>query len=371
MILSPLHSTQFYPCTQDVWAEQWSPQTNANIATRSGSTAVQQFFIRGGLWAALSDPRRIHSAPRYSRWFGEPWKGKYPVLPCLYQLNAFIWNPYVSDKKVCDLFDATGSVHPIKKTIPIVTEEQKIDVVAAFHANPRASMRQVAANYNLSKSTIHKIVKKNGLKPYKPTTQHKLFARDYGPRIEFSMSILQQLGDDPDFVRNVMITDECIFYTNGMTCQQNSRMWAAENPHWIREDNNQYRQLVLVWCGIHNRKIYGPYIFDGNVTGAVYLEMLKNYVGDILHNMPLAERRDFWFQQDGAPAHYANIVTAWLNATFANRWIDRNGAIAWPPRSPDLSACDFFLWGYIKTVSLSKPCRKYKRPNRKNHTGLQ
>ncbi|XP_076669374.1 uncharacterized protein LOC143369387 [Andrena cerasifolii] len=259
-------------------------------------------------------------------------------------------------KNICELFKATGSVHPIKWNRRTTHRRvQEIDVVAAFHAHPTTSIRQLAANSDRSKSTIQRIVKKNGLKPYKPSTQHKLFLRDCGPRIQFSMSILQQLGEDPEFIRNIMITDECIFYTNGLTCHQNSRMWATENPYWIREDNSQYRQSVLVWCGIFNRKIYGPYIFDGNVTGVVYLEMLKNYLGDILHDMSLVERRNLWFQQDGAPAHYANIVTRWLNETFPNRWIGRNGAVAWPPRSPDLSACDFFLWGHIKQTVFQTP----------------
>jgi len=26
----------------------------------------------------------------------------------------------------------------------------------------------------------------------------------------------------------------------------------------------------------------------------------------------------------------------------------RFGDVPWPPRSPDLSSCDFFLWGYLK-----------------------
>ena len=30
--------------------------------------------------------------------------------------------------------------------------------------------------------------------------------------------------------------------------------------------------------------------------------------------------------------------------------------VTWPPRSPDLSACDFFLWGYLKSkVCVRKP----------------
>jgi hypothetical protein len=26
------------------------------------------------------------------------------------------------------------------------------------------------------------------------------------------------------------------------------------------------------------------------------------------------------------------------------------GDVPWPPRSPDLSTCDFFLWGYLKSL---------------------
>lgn len=52
---------------------------------------------------------------------------------------------------------------------------------------------------------------------------------------------------------------------------------------------------------------------------------------------------------DGAPPHSAAAVTRFLNEMFPDRWIGRFGPIAWPPRSPDLSPNDFFLWGYLKT----------------------
>jgi hypothetical protein len=35
---------------------------------------------------------------------------------------------------------------------------------------------------------------------------------------------------------------------------------------------------------------------------------------------------------------------------MAGRWIGRGGPIAWPPRSPDLTPLDFFLWGYVKSI---------------------
>jgi len=37
-----------------------------------------------------------------------------------------------------------------------------------------------------------------------------------------------------------------------------------------------------------------------------------------------------------------------LDATFPNRWIGRDGPALWPPRSPDITPIDFFLWGYLK-----------------------
>jgi len=53
------------------------------------------------------------------------------------------------------------------------------------------------------------------------------------------------------------------------------------------------------------------------------------------------------WQQDGAPPHYGQIVRDYLDDTFL-QWIGRRGTVEWPPRSPDLTPCDFSLWGIIK-----------------------
>ena len=42
-----------------------------------------------------------------------------------------------------------------------------------------------------------------------------------------------------------------------------------------------------------------------------------------------------------------------LNRVLQQRWIGRaakgdNHLLPWPPRSPDLTPCDFFLWGFVK-----------------------
>ena len=38
-----------------------------------------------------------------------------------------------------------------------------------------------------------------------------------------------------------------------------------------------------------------------------------------------------------------------LNDVFPDGWIGRGGPTSWPPRSPDVTPLDFFLWGYAKT----------------------
>ncbi|KAJ8963159.1 hypothetical protein NQ318_018624 [Aromia moschata] len=61
-------------------------------------------------------------------------------------------------------------------------------------------------------------------------------------------------------------------------------------------------------------------------------------------------RTTMFFQQDGCPAHYAVTVRNWLNSEFNEHWIGRDGPILWPPRSPDLTILDFYLWGRLEQI---------------------
>ena len=75
--------------------------------------------------------------------------------------------------------------------------------------------------------------------------------------------------------------------------------------------------------------------------------------------MPQLEHNSAVYQLDGAPCHYHRNVMNFLNKTLPHRWIGRavnndQHHLLWPPRSPDLTPCDFFLWGYV-TDSTYKP----------------
>ncbi|GFY02826.1 DUF4817 domain-containing protein [Trichonephila clavipes] len=62
-------------------------------------------------------------------------------------------------------------------------------------------------------------------------------------------------------------------------------------------------------------------------------------------------------EQDGATSHTANPVKAFLIQTFGeDRIISRGCRYPWPPRFPNLTPADFWLWGYLKSrVYLSGP----------------
>ena len=66
---------------------------------------------------------------------------------------------------------------------------------------------------------------------------------------------------------------------------------------------------------------------------------------------------ELFFQQDGAPPHWGLRVRQYLDQHFPNQWIGRDGPHVWPPRSPDLTPLDFFLWGYVKDRVYATPVR--------------
>lgn len=135
---------------------------------------------------------------------------------------------------------------------------------------------------------------------------------------------------------------------NGSVNRHNSRYWSDSNPHWMRESKSQYPQKLNVWAGIVGEHIIGPFFIDGNRTAQKYEAMLCDDIVPAVRNIFDPDFDSVWFQQDGAPPHFALQVRNFLNNTFPERWIGRRGAIEWPPRSPDLSPLDFFFWGYLK-----------------------
>jgi len=97
------------------------------------------------------------------------------------------------------------------------------------------------------------------------------------------------------------------------------------------------------------RVCMGHFSSEATVTGDTYLEMLRNWLMPQLRK----ESEDFVFQQDGSTPHFQTAVRTHLTEQLTNRWIGRAGqadspSMKWPPRSPDLQTCYFFLWEILR-----------------------
>ncbi|PSN43404.1 hypothetical protein C0J52_26690, partial [Blattella germanica] len=189
--------------------------------------------------------------------------------------------------------------------------EETVDRVRqSFVRSPEKSVRKASRELALPKSTVWDVLNKRlKFKAYKLTLVQALTENDKQLRTVFSVNMLECMEND-DF------GDRIVFIEH-----------VRDSPK------------LNVFAAICKRKLYGPFIFAEQ----------SNWLIPQLEE----DSQDFIFQQDGAPPHFHNDVRMYLNEQLPQRWIGRTGRddealLKWPPMSPDMTPCDFFLWGCIK-----------------------
>lgn len=256
-------------------------------------------------------------------------------------------------------FEETGSVRNARipgRPRTVQTEENIERVVNSVQESSGTSTRRRSTQLGLSRRSLQRILAAIHMFPYKIQLVQELKPIDYQQRLDYAIYFQQKAEENPDFIHNLIMSDEAHFQLNGFVNKQNCRIWATENPRAVHQ-----RQLhplkCTVWCGISSERIIGPYFFENTrgdgvtVNGALYRTMLENFLRPAVQNHP-----QLWFQQDGATAHTARDTMAVLRDIFGDRIISRRSVFSWPPRSPDLTAPDCFLWGYLKEkVYVNKP----------------
>jgi len=127
-----------------------------------------------------------------------------------------------------------------------------------------------------------------------------------------------------------------------------------------------------MWCGVIGEQLIGPYFSEQSLTGDIYANFLQDELPALIENVPLQTRRQLYYQHDGAPLHFSQVVRQYLNHKFPNWWTGRGGAQNWPPQSPDLNPLHYQVWGYMKamvcahkmkrtTPAHSQHCKKHQQ----------
>ncbi|GFX50012.1 DUF4817 domain-containing protein [Trichonephila clavipes] len=183
----------------------------------------------------------------------------------------------------------------------------------------------------------------------------------------------RRLGLPPSSVRNILRRLLQLYPYTLQSCHMNFCQQIPHRGKHLRTTSNprEYTQKplhspkVTAWCGFTGSFIRGPFFFEtqcpvnGWITETVfayrYLTLLRETVVPCL--IQRGQISNVTFMQDGATSHTANPVKTFLIQTFGeDRIVSRRCMYPWPPRSPDLTPADFWLWGYLKSrVYLSGP----------------
>ena len=298
--------------------EQWGPQHRAFI--------VATFFKNGESVTVTQRKFRLH--------FNVARHGRIPSRnTILLWVHNFRTTASATKKK------QGGSARTVR------TPENVEAVRNAVEQSPRRSAVRHAQALRLSDTTVRRILHQDlNFHPYKLMLVQKLNQQDFGRRTTFAETMLQMFEEDPELV--ILTSDEAHFHLNGSVNKQNFRYWSTINPRQVHE-HPLHCDRVTVWAAVAKFGVIGPYFFEENgrsvtVNSARYVVMIRNFLIPELRRCRLNQFR-IWFQQDGATAHTSREALAELRRLFPGKLISHRGDVPWPPCSPDLSPCNFFL----------------------------
>jgi len=115
-------------------------------------------------------------------------------------------------------------------------------------------------------SPVHNVLhKKLKLHVYKIQLLHEIRAVDKPKRNELAECTLEKIDSEPNFMHNIMYTDEAIFHINGCIIQCNCQIWGNEKPHITHEFVRDSPKLNI-WCELIHNRIFGLFAFAEKET---------------------------------------------------------------------------------------------------------
>ncbi|KMQ90415.1 transposable element tc1 transposase [Lasius niger] len=150
---------------------------------------------------------------------------------------------------------------------------------------------------------------------------HPVIREDRFARCNLTLATVQvnfnDVGNDP-FLKNILWSDEAIFESDGCINKHNEHHYAEHNPHCVKA-NIQGRWTVNVWLGIIGDNIICPEFIQGNVNAHYYAKFLLHQLDELFEDVPLANRLEMMFQQDGHSVYTSLLARNILDEKFSGR----------------------------------------------------
>ena len=232
-----------------------------------------------------------------------------------------------------------------------IPDEKKQAIVTAFGDGQCNSQRQASKRFNVALSSVNSILKENEMYPFKFIKVQQLHDDDPATRLEFCRTVLERNTVDANWSNKIIFSDEVTLNLNGEINHHNSFYYSQTNQH-LTYTKSLKSASITVWAMIPADGRLKWKILNETMNSERYIQTLNEIVLPCMNSNRYVHHM---FQQDGASVHFARDVRNLLDQQIPHRWIGRGGPITWPPRSPDLSVCDFWLWGYLRDIIFKHP----------------
>lgn len=228
----------------------------------------------------------------------------------------------------------------------VATEDTREKVNAAIAADRRINIQSIANGLNMSYGTAHKIVKDLGY--------HKVCAQ-WIPRVLTEDQKLERMGcaiehlsryhlEGNDFLLRIVAEDETWCHHFEPSSKASSMQWkhpSSPRPKKFKTQPSAGKVMVSVFFDCH-----GPLLLDfkepgQSINAARYCQTLTQLRRAIKNKRPGLLTAGVIVLHDNARPHVANQVQD-LFQRF--KW----EMLRHPPYSPDLSPCDFHIFGPLK-----------------------
>jgi hypothetical protein len=155
----------------------------------------------------------------------------------------------------------------------VLAEENLDDIGARLEHTPRKSLKRLAQQTRVSKSSVRTATQLLKLGAYKTTVIHTLQPRDAAGRVRFYSWFLQSVVGGEVNPQLTFFSDEAWFHLQGYINTRNNRYWNSQNPHLTHEA--ALRPVKFdVCCAVIARRIVELLFFNEKINSERYVEVI-------------------------------------------------------------------------------------------------
>lgn len=232
--------------------------------------------------------------------------------------------------------DEKSSGRPVE-----VSDDKKEKLKEIIQYDRKITTRQITAELNISKGTLHGFLKELGIRKLcSRFVPHFLTGEMCQRRLECclaNLALYEQIGEK--FLRNIVTMDETPISLYLPESKRESKEWKFpdERPTRKLKSSLTHRKVLMLtvywdWSGV----LSVDYT-DGSCNTDYYVGQMQT--ARKCRRKPRGE--ELWLLQDNAPCHTSNVAqTEILKVGFS--------LLRHPPYSPDLAPSDFYLFGHLK-----------------------